>query len=113
MATRNKNRSSSRTDFSKLENHFFSTYCFQSRVASVSGSGEGPQVGLFGTFSPTTLGDSVLVSWTREMEGVLNDSVKFETMNELLCMILKDERSIDFLNQKMLFLLKGGAEEQG
>ena len=47
------------------------------------------------------------------MEGVLNDSVKFETMNELLCMILKDERSIDFLNQKMLFLLKGGAEEQG
>ena len=35
-----------------------------------------------------------------EMEGVLNDPMKFETVNELLCMILKDEGLLFFLIMK-------------
>ena len=41
--------------------------------------------------SSTRLGDFVWDSWMSEMEGVLNDPTKFETVNDLLCMILKDE----------------------
>ena len=62
----------------------------------------GVTTGLSGTSSPssTRSGDFVWDSWMSEMEGMLNDPMKSETVNELLCMILKDEGLLFFLIMK-------------